>query len=121
LLEHSQFGSTQLLFIPIYKNFTEMHEFWIRVGPAAYITHAKSGIRRCVPEMFPNVTEKNSFMYSCQRNLLWRGQQQLIALSWVWTYLQSQSWNLPAIPYTLSGRFLFNNIQTIWLLLHSHR
>jgi hypothetical protein len=27
LLEHSQFGSTQLLFIPIYKNFTEMHEF----------------------------------------------------------------------------------------------
>jgi hypothetical protein len=64
------------------------------------------------PEMFPNVTEKNSFMYSCQRNLLWRGHHQLIALSWVWTYLQSHSWNLPAIPYTLSGWFLFNNIQT---------
>jgi hypothetical protein len=55
-----------LFFISKYKNFTEKDAFWVIGDPAAYITHVKSGIRRCVPEMLPRVAKRNSFMYSCQ-------------------------------------------------------
>jgi hypothetical protein len=38
--------------IPNYKNFIEGDAFWVvGGGPAAYITHTKSFIRRCIPEI----------------------------------------------------------------------
>jgi hypothetical protein len=102
------FDPMWLLSIPNYKNykyFTERDAFWVFGGGLLeYVTSTKSDIRRCVPEMLPTVTENISFVYSCQRELLWKGQLQLFCK---FSFnLQSHSCNFLAIPCTRLTNFL---------------
>jgi hypothetical protein len=77
----SQFGSIRLLLIPKYKNFIEMYAFWIRDDPAAYITRAKSGIRRCVPEMLPKGDRKEQLHIQLPKESTLKGTTAINCLS----------------------------------------
>jgi hypothetical protein len=61
-----------VLLFPSIKTLLKGTHFGSFVGgsPAIYVTRVKSGVRRCFPEMLPNVAEENNFMCSCQRELL---------------------------------------------------